>query len=150
MKGNEWKVGCSKRTTETSIIFGMSFLFHLNFPVAQRNNTVCSFKWFSKNAAGTYWMSARQKQCVCKVKELRSRFENSVSAGLTRIQNKHQAKDLRGKYDCVPPCPRIKKFKLLKIIVVVSTGIYVGDVIGKAFQESILSLREELWYSYEE
>jgi hypothetical protein len=84
------------------------------------------------------------------VKELRSRFENSVSAGLTRIQNKHQAKDLRGKYDCVPPCPRIKKFKLLKIIVVVSTGIYVGDVIGKAFQESILSLREELWYSYEE
>jgi hypothetical protein len=144
----------SNRTTDTSIIFGMSLFSNLHLPVIQRNNTICSSKRCSKNGDANYWMSARQKQCVCKVKELRNRlrncFENSESAGRIRIQNKHQAKDFSGKYDCVPPCPRIKKFKLLKIAVVVSTGIYVGDVIGKSFQDTILSLRDELWYPYED
>jgi hypothetical protein len=59
-------------------------------------------------------------------------------------------KDVRHRLDRVPPCPRIKKLKLLKIAVVISTGIYVGDVIGKSFQDAILSLRDELSYPYEE
>lgn len=116
----------------------------------QRHDTMCSSKCSLKNAGENYWISDKQKQCVRKVKELRSRFENSVSAGRKHIQNKRQAKDFGGKYDCVPACPQIKKFKLLKIVVVVSTGIYVGDVIGKSFQDSMMSLRDELWYPYED
>jgi hypothetical protein len=121
--------------------------------VIQRNNAMCSFKFSSKNTDENYWTSARQKQCVSEVKELSyrlmNRFKNCVSVGYIHIQSK-QVKDIKRKYDCVPPCPRIKKFKLLKIVVVVSTGIYIGDVLGKTFQDSILSLRDELWYPYEE
>jgi hypothetical protein len=59
-------------------------------------------------------------------------------------------KDFRDRHDRVPPCPQIKRLKLLKIAVVISTGIYVGDVIGKSFQDTILSLRDEVWYPYED
>lgn len=59
-------------------------------------------------------------------------------------------KNFRARHDWVPPYPRIKKFKLLKIAVVISTGIYIGDIIGKSFQDTILSIRDELWYPYDE
>jgi hypothetical protein len=58
--------------------------------------------------------------------------------------------NFRDRHDRVPTYPRIKTFKLLKIGVVISTGIYVGDVIGKSFQNTILSIRDELWYPYED
>jgi hypothetical protein len=59
-------------------------------------------------------------------------------------------KNFRARYDRVPPYPRLKKFKLLKIALVISAGIYIGDVIGKSFQDTLLSIREELWYPYDE
>ena len=59
-------------------------------------------------------------------------------------------KNFRARHDWVPPYPQIKKFKLLKIAVVISTGIYIGDIIGKSFQDTILSIRDELWYPYDE
>ena len=124
----------------------MSLLFHLHTPVIQHNNTIrslkCSWNFFHKPGC--------QKQCETKVKKfgscLRNIFESRVSGG----RNKYQMKNFRDRHDRVPPYPRIKKFTLLKIAVVVSTGIYVGDVIGKSFQNTILSIRDELWYPYEE
>jgi hypothetical protein len=59
-------------------------------------------------------------------------------------------KNFRAGHDRVRPYPRIKKFKLLKIAVVISIGIYVGDVIGKSFQDTLLSVRDELWYPYDD
>jgi hypothetical protein len=67
-----------------------------------------------------------------------------VSGGL----NKYQMNNFRARHGRVPPYPQIKKFKLLKIAVVISIGIYVGDVIGKSFQDTLLSIRDELWYPY--
>jgi hypothetical protein len=99
-------------------------------------------------------MSVREKQCESKVKELskclRNLIENWVSAGRVHLQNKHQVKDFGEKHGRVPPCPQIKKLKLLKIAVVVLTGVYVGDVIGKSFQDTLLSLRDEICYPYED
>lgn len=77
---------------------------------------------------------------------LRNIFESQVSGG----SNKYEMKSFRARHDRVPPYPRLKKFKLLKIAVVISTGIYVGDVIGKSFQDTMLSIRDELWYPYDE
>lgn len=77
---------------------------------------------------------------------LRNIFESLISGG----RNKYEMKNFRARHDRVPPYPRLKKFKLLKIAVVISTGIYVGDVIGKSFQDTILSIRDELWYPYDE
>jgi len=95
-----------------------------------------------------------QKQCETTVKKfgsylrniLRNIFESRVSGG----RNKYEMKNFRLRHDRVPPCPRLKKFKLLKIAVVISIGIYVGDVIGKSFQDTLLSIRDELWYPYDE
>jgi len=77
---------------------------------------------------------------------LRNIFESRVSGG----RNKYEMKNFRVRHYRVPPCPRLKKFKLLKIAVVISIGIYVGDVIGKSFQDTLLSIRDELWYPYDE
>lgn len=78
---------------------------------------------------------------------LRNIFESRVLGGC----NKYEMKNFRARHDRVPPCPpRLKKFKLLKIALVISVGIYIGDVIGKAFQDTLLSIREELWYPYDE
>jgi hypothetical protein len=57
-------------------------------------------------------------------------------------------KSFRARHGRVPPYPQITKFKLLKIAVVVSIGIYVGDLTGKTFQDTLLSIRDELWYPY--
>jgi hypothetical protein len=73
-------------------------------------------------------------------------FERGVSDG----RNKYEMKNFRDRHDRVPPYPRIKPFKLLKIAVIISFGIYVGDVIGKTFQDTLLSIRDELWYPYDE
>jgi hypothetical protein len=58
-------------------------------------------------------------------------------------------KNFRARHDRVPPYPQLMKFKLLKIAVVISAGIYIGDVIGKSFQDTLLSIRDELWYPYD-
>jgi hypothetical protein len=63
---------------------------------------------------------------------------------------KYEMKNFRDRHDRVPPYPQLKKFKFLKIAVVISIGIYVGDVIGKSFQDTLLSIRDELWYPYDE
>jgi hypothetical protein len=131
----------------------MSLFSHLHSPVIQHNNTICSSKHSLKNVDEN-WLSVRQKQFETKVTELklslRNIFKPSVTAGRVHLRSKCQVKDFTDRLDRVPPCPRIMKLKLLKIAVVVSTGIYVGDVIGKSFQDTILSLRDELWYPYEE
>jgi hypothetical protein len=135
------------------VVFAMSLFSHLHSPVMQHNNTICSFKYSLKNVDEN-WLSIRQKKCETKVLELkhylRNIFKTSITAGRVHLRSKYRVKDFRDRLDRVPPCPRIKKLKLLKIAVVISTGIYVGDVIGKSFQDTILSLRDELWYPYEE
>jgi hypothetical protein len=135
------------------LFFEMSLFSYLHSPVIQHNNTICSFKQCLKNVDEN-WLSVRQKQCETKVSELkhclRNMFETSAAAGRVHLRSKYQVKDFRDRCDRVPPCPRIKRLKLLKIAVVVSTGVYVGDVIGKSFQDTLLSLRDELWYPYEE
>lgn len=131
----------------------MSLFSHLYTPVIQHNNTIYSFNCCLKNVDEN-WSSVRQKQCVTKVLELkrslRNAFKTSTAAGRVHLRSECQVKDFRDRHDRVPPCPQIKRLKLLKIAVVISTGIYVGDVIGKSFQDTILSLRDEVWYPYED
>jgi hypothetical protein len=141
------------QANRASVVFEMSLFSRLHSPLIQHNNTVSSFKSCLKNVDEN-WLSVRRKKCEAKVSEfkrcLRGTFETSAKGGRVHLRGKYEVKDYRDGCDRVPPCPRIKSLKLLKVAVVVSTGIYVGDVIGKSFQDTILSLRDELWYPYED
>jgi hypothetical protein len=95
-------------------------------------------------------MSVVQKQCETKVKRLGSCLRNICGTRVSSGRNQYQTKKFIDRHSRVPPFPQIKNFKLLKIAAVISTGIYVGDVIGKSFQDTLLDLRDALWYPYED
>ena len=128
----------------------MCLLTNLHSPITQQHNSICSTNKCLTNKIENNWFSSIKDHCKTQVKELEIQVKNLILKRTVLTKHKPTRSDYKEKHDRVPPFPQVKRFKLLKVVAIVSSGILIGDLIGKTFQDSMLDLRDELWHICDE